>query len=66
MAPKKKSLFIISPIGSKGSDTRIFFNKVRKHIIDPVASEKGYKTKRADEISLPGRITSQIISRKKR
>jgi len=57
----QKSLFIISPIGSRGSETRIHFDKVRNHIIDPVATEKGYSTLRSDEIARPGRITSQII-----
>jgi len=36
-------------------------NKVRRHILDPVAAEKGYKTNRADEIPRPGVITNQII-----
>jgi len=58
-----KKLFIISPIGQPGSETRKYFDKVRRHIIDPVASEKGYKTSRADNISRPGRITKQIIER---
>ena len=57
----RKSLFIISPIGQPSSETEIYFDKVRRHIIDPVASDKNYHTIRADEISRPGRITSQII-----
>ena len=58
-----KKLFIISPIGERESKDRIYFNKVKRHIIDPVAVEKGYETKRADSISRPGRITKQIIER---
>lgn len=66
--PKKKKgtrkrLFIISPIGQPDSEIRKFFDKVRRHIIDPIASEKGYKTSRADNISRPGRITKQIVER---
>lgn len=61
-----KTLFIISPIGHKDSETRNHFDKVRRHIIDPVAKEKDYKTIRADEISRPGRITSQIIEHLKK
>lgn len=56
-----KNIFIISPIGPKTSEIRSHFDKVRKHIIDPVAKEIGYTTLRSDEIALPGRITSQII-----
>lgn len=60
---KTKKLFIVSPIGEPRSEDRIYFDKVRRHIIDPIATEKGYETKRADDISKPGRITSQIIER---
>ena len=56
-----KTSFIISPIGQRGSEIRNHFDKVRKHIIDPIAKEKGYTTLRSDDITLPGRITSQII-----
>jgi len=56
-----KTLFIISPIGPRNSDIRKHFDKVRNHIIDPVASDKGYTTLRSDNIARPGRITSQII-----
>lgn len=58
-----KKLFIISPIGEPNSEDRIYFDKARRHIIDPVAVEKNYETKRADNISKPGRITKQIIER---
>ena len=56
-----KTCFIISPIGSETSETRIYFDKVRRHIIEPVVSELGYSTIRADEIPKPGTITKQII-----
>lgn len=58
---KPKSMFIISPIGPRNSEIRVQFDKVRKHIIDPVATQKGYVTQRSDNIAQPGRITSQII-----
>jgi len=58
-----KKLFIISPIGEPKSDVRIYFDKARRHIIDPIAAKKGYVTSRADNISRPGRITKQIIER---
>lgn len=58
-----KKLFIISPIGEPKSDVRIYFDKARRHIIDPIAVKNGYVTNRADKISRPGRITKQIIER---
>jgi len=59
--PDEKICFIISPIGEEGTPKNIKWKQVRKHIIDPVAEEKGYKTVRADNISKPGKITSQIV-----
>ena len=56
-----KKLFIISPIGKPGSQIRSYFDKARKHIIEPVAKEMGYVTQRSDNISQPGRITKQIV-----
>ena len=58
-----KKLFIISPIGEPKSDVRIYFDKARRHIIDPIAAKKDYVTDRADKIPRPGRITKQIIER---
>jgi len=58
----QKILFILSPIGSEDSPTRRYFDKVRRHIIDPVAEEMGYRTIRSDEIPRPGTITTQIIN----
>jgi hypothetical protein len=60
---KKKRLFIISPIGKEGSETRNFFDKVKRHIIYKAAEGKGYSPYRGDEIREPGKITSQIIRR---
>jgi len=57
----QKTLFICTPIGSEGSPTRSYFDKVRRHIIDPVAIKMGYRTIRADEIPRPGTITNQIV-----
>ncbi|GAF70120.1 unnamed protein product [marine sediment metagenome] len=57
----QKILFIISPIGSEKSTTRGHFDKARRHIIDPVAKDMGYRTIRSDEIPRPGTITNHII-----
>lgn len=54
--------FVISPIGDPGSHERKRADQILNHIIEPVVSELGYKAVRADTISKPGVITSQIIS----
>lgn len=53
--------FVIAPIGGDGSDDRQRSDQVLKHIIAPAASECGYEAIRADKISEPGLITSQVI-----
>lgn len=58
---ESKSVFIICPIGDPDSDSRKRSDLVKRHIIDPVAGEKGYSTSRADLFSEPGRIDHQII-----
>lgn len=58
---KSKICFVISPIGDEGSKTRIRSDKILKHIISPAATKCGYTIERADLISKPGIITSQII-----
>jgi hypothetical protein len=57
----KKKCFVISPIGEGGSEMRERSDKVLEHIIKPPVEECGYECMRADEISEPGIITSQII-----
>lgn len=58
-----KDCFIISPIGEEGSDIRKRSDQVFKHVIAPAANSCGYKPIRADQISEPGIITSQVIQR---
>jgi len=58
-----KKCFVIAPLGSDGSEVRKRSDQVLKHIIKPAASECGYEATRADEISEPGIITSQVIQR---
>jgi hypothetical protein len=57
----KKTCFVIAPIGEEGSDTRRRSDQVLEHVIKPSAKECGYEAVRADAISEPGIITSQII-----
>ena len=60
---KEKKCFVIAPIGDEGSETRGRSDQVLKHIISPAAAQCGYATTRADEMSEPGIITSQVIQR---
>lgn len=57
----KKICFVISPIGDEGSDTRERSDQVLKHIITGPVEQLGYIVIRADKISEPGIITTQII-----
>jgi len=64
MAEKKKqksTCFVIAPIGDDESETRKRSDKMLKYVISPVAEEQGYDPIRADQISEPGLITSQVI-----
>lgn len=56
-----QTCFVISPIGSEGSETRERADKLLNYVISPVVDDKGYETVRADDIDEPGLITSQII-----
>ena len=56
-----KACFVIAPIGEPESDTRKRSDQILRHIIRPAVEAKGYTAVRADEISEPGIITSQVI-----
>ncbi|MBI4721799.1 MAG: hypothetical protein HY769_02165, partial [Candidatus Stahlbacteria bacterium] len=56
-----KICFVIAPIGEEGSEIRRRSDQVLKHIIVPATKECGYETIRADSISEPGMITSQVV-----
>ncbi|MCK4403810.1 MAG: hypothetical protein KAW02_01845 [candidate division Zixibacteria bacterium] len=58
-----KTCFVIAPIGDPESDTRKRSDQILKYLITPAASECGYDAIRADQISEPGMITSQVIQR---
>ncbi len=57
----RKICFVISPIGEEGSDTRERSDQILKHIITGPVEQLGYTVIRADKISEPGIITTQII-----
>lgn len=58
----KKACFVIAPIGDAGSDIRKRSDQVLRHVISPAVTACGYDEPiRADQISEPGLITSQVI-----
>jgi len=61
MPEENNTCFVISPIGSEGSEIRKRSDQVLKHIITPAVSACGFEAIRADKISEPGMITSQVI-----
>lgn len=54
--------FVISPIGSEGSETRARSDKVFQYVIEEAVASRGYRAVRADHIDSPGMITSQVIA----
>lgn len=56
-----KDCFVVSPIGSEGSETRERADKLLQFIIREALDEYDYEVKRADEMSEPGSITTQVI-----
>jgi len=59
-----KSCFFISRIGDAGSPEREFSDKLLKYIVSPVLEKCGYDTPvRADHITQPGVITTQVFQR---
>lgn len=61
MTDKKQSCFVISPIGAEGSDIRRRADQILRHVIGPAADSCGFEAVRADQISEPGLITTQVI-----
>jgi hypothetical protein len=56
----QKKCFVIAPIGDKDSSTRKRSDTVLEHVFKKALNPE-YLVKRADEISEPGMITSQIL-----
>jgi hypothetical protein len=57
-----KTAFVICPIGEPQSEIRKRSDQILKHVIGPAVAEQGYKVIRADQISEPGIITTQVIN----
>ena len=56
-----KNCLVLSPMGDAGSKTRRQADLILKYVITPAVQSCGYQPIRADQISEPGEITSQII-----
>jgi hypothetical protein len=59
---KEKICFIISPIGDEGSEIRNYADVVYEFIIKPAVEKHAYRPVRADAISKPGVVTSDIVN----
>lgn len=59
----RKRCFVIAPIGEEGSITRIRSDQILSHIIRTVATKFGFDVTRADEITEPGIISTQVLER---
>ena len=59
--PEKKICFVISPIGDPETDIRRRADKILRYVISPAVEQWDYEALRADQISEPGMITSQVI-----
>lgn len=61
---KSKSCFVVGPIGGDESDDRIHADWLLEEIIEPVFKDNftDFSVTRADKISNPGQITSQVIT----
>jgi hypothetical protein len=60
---KKKTCFVIAPIGAEDSATRKRSDQLYKYVIEHVLKPYGYKIERADKVGEPGIITNQIVKR---
>jgi len=56
-----KTCFVIAPIGQAESEIRKRSDQVFNHVITPAVQQFGYDPLRADHISEPGLISSQVI-----
>jgi hypothetical protein len=66
MAAGEKICFVIAPIGGEGTETRKRSDQILKYVIQPSVSSCGYEALRADQISQPGDITTQVIHHRPR
>ncbi len=61
-AQKKKTCFVICPIGADDSPERRWSDDIFNHLIRPVTDECGFDAERIIEDSRPGAITENIVA----
>src|SRR4051794_10757461 len=63
--PKRKSCFVIGPMGKDGSEARIHADWLFQGIILPVFQQYfvDFEVERSDQITAPGMIDAQMINR---
>jgi hypothetical protein len=60
---RKRSCFVISPIGEHDSEVRKHADAVFKYIIEPATRECGIVAYRSDHLLQPGRISEEMYTR---
>jgi len=61
MAQALKTCFVISPIGAEGSEIRSDANDFLELLVEPALEKYGFNVTRADQISEPTAITTDIV-----
>ena len=56
-----KSCFVICPIGADGSDERLWSDDISKNLIEPMAQEFGYSSRRSNDKPEPGEIKARVV-----
>ncbi len=62
MSKNAKKCFFICPIGDIDSDVRKRSDKIMKHLLNPICSNKGYEVIRADKINSANKISTDIVN----
>jgi len=64
--PWETTCFYVTPIGADGSDERKHADLFLNHIVEPAMKELKFAVIRADKLSQPGLITTQVLEHIKR
>ena len=63
MTSELKFCFYVCPIGAPGSEIRTHSDGYLREVIEPVATEAGYRVERADHDKAPGMVTDVIVNK---
>ena len=59
---ENKTCFVVRPLGSENSPTRLHSDKVFKYLIEPVCKDQGFEVTRSDKINATDKIDETIIN----